>query len=274
MTRRHRIFQYLVTPAGTKIALGVDDLYPNAGMSAQELRALLVKLSSGESRILTSVAPAPDQPARERYQIFHDVLAEKVLDWRRRYVLAAEQRAAEAVAQEQRERAEKEARAAARLRRLLALVGVLLVLASGAAWFAWRQTLQAEAGRRAADQSRLEAERSRAEADQEKHNAEASRLDVLAANSRNAILESEAQQLRLNAQEAEARFAGRTEQANRLKQQAAAAAAQAAAEQTDAGHADNPGAAGADRGGSRSRSGRADQESNQRGGPNVAGPRR
>ena len=64
-------------------------------------------LSSGESRILTPVAPAPDQPARERYQIFHDVLAEKVLGWRTRYVTAAEQRAAEAVAQEERQNAER-----------------------------------------------------------------------------------------------------------------------------------------------------------------------
>jgi hypothetical protein len=228
-----RIFQYLVTPAGTKIALGVEDLYPNAGMSPQNLRALLVKLSSGESRILTSVAPAPDQPARERYQIFHDVLAEKVLDWRRRHVAAAEQRAAEAVAQEQRQRAEKEARAAASLRRLLALVAALLVLATATAWYAWRQRQQAEAGRRAADQSRLESDRSRAEADQQKHNAEASRLDVLAANARNAGLEAEAQQLRLAAQEAEARLAGKIDQANKLRQQAATAAEQAAAQQKD-----------------------------------------
>jgi hypothetical protein len=226
-----RIFQYLVTPAGSKIALGVEDLQPNAGMSADDLRALLIKLSSGESRILSSVAPAPDQPARERYQIFHDVLAQKVLDWRRRYVAAAEQRAAEAVAQEQRERAEKEARAAVRLRRLLALVAALLVIATITAWYAFRQRQQAVAGQHAADQSRLEAERSRAEADQQKHNAEASRLDVLAANARNTALESEAQRLRLVAQEAEARFAGKTDEANRLKERAAAAAAQTAAQQ-------------------------------------------
>jgi hypothetical protein len=226
-----KIFQYLVTPAGSKIALGVEDLQPNAGMGADDLRALLIKLSSGESRILSSVAPAPDQPARERYQIFHDVLAQKVLDWRRRYVAAAEQRAAEAVALEQRERAEKEARSAARLRRLLALVGALLVIASLTAWYALRQRQQADAGRRAADQSRLEAERSRAEADQQKHNAEASRLDVLAANARNTVLESEAQQLRLAAQEAEARAANNIAEANRLKQRGEATAAQAAAQQ-------------------------------------------
>lgn len=44
-----RIFQSLVTPAGSKIALGVDDLYPNAGMSAEQLRALLIKLSLYQS---------------------------------------------------------------------------------------------------------------------------------------------------------------------------------------------------------------------------------
>ena len=141
-------------------------------MNADDLRALLVKLSSGESRILTSVAPAPDQPARERYQIFHDVLAGKVLDWRRRYVAAAEQRAAEAVAQEQRLRAEKEAHAAARLRRLLALVAGLLVIVGVAAWFAWQQRQAAQRGQLVAVQARLEA-------DAERHNAEASRLQVL-----------------------------------------------------------------------------------------------
>jgi hypothetical protein len=226
-----RIFQYLVTPAGTKIALGVDDLYPNAGMGADELRSLLVKLSSGESRILTPVAPAPDQPARERYQIFHDVLAGKVLDWRRRYVTAAEQRAAEAVAAEQRARAEKEARSAAKFFRLLIVVGALLLLVAGAATVAWQQTRVARAGRRDAEQSKLEAQQSQAEAELAKHNAEASRLDLLAANTRNGILEAEAQRLRLSAQEAEARFAGRVEQANKLRQQAAVVAESQATQQ-------------------------------------------
>ena len=64
------IFQFLVTPAGTKIALGVEDLSPNTGMKPADLRSLLVKLAGGDSRILTTVAPAPDQPAVERYQIF------------------------------------------------------------------------------------------------------------------------------------------------------------------------------------------------------------
>jgi hypothetical protein len=224
------IFQYLVTPAGTKIALGVEDLYPNAGMSATDLRSLLVKLSSGESRILTSVAPAPDQPARERYQIFHDVLAQKVLDWRSRYVKAKERAAAESVAAEERRKAEKESRAAARLRRLLVLVAALFVVTAIAAWVAWRQTKQANAGRQAAVQSRLEAEQSRAEAEAARHNADASRLDVLAANASNRALEAEKQKFQLSAQEAQARLAGRNEQANQLRAQVAAADTRAATE--------------------------------------------
>ena len=226
-----RIFQYLVTPAGTKIALGVEDLYPNAGISASELRALLVRLSSGESRILTPVAPAPDQPARERYQIFHDVLAEKVLGWRTRYVTAAEQRAAEAVAQEERQNAEREARSAARLRRLLAVVAVLLVLSVGAAWWAWRQTERAHAGQLAAEESRLEAERAGEEAQVERYRARENEVQVLAEKARNAILEQERRTFQYTAEAAEARLAGKLAEAEKLRGQAAAAARLAASEE-------------------------------------------
>jgi hypothetical protein len=102
------IFQFLVTPSGTKIALGADDLAQYARRKPDEIQSLLLKLSSGENRILTPVAPPPDQPARESYQIFHDVLAGAVLEWRNRYVQAAEKAAAEAKAEEQRLRAEEE----------------------------------------------------------------------------------------------------------------------------------------------------------------------
>jgi hypothetical protein len=83
------IFQYLVTPSGTKIALGVDDLAQYANRKKEEIQPLLVRLSSGENRILTPVAPPADQPSRESYQIFHDVLATAVLEWRTRYRAAA-----------------------------------------------------------------------------------------------------------------------------------------------------------------------------------------
>jgi hypothetical protein len=129
------IFQYLVTPSGTKIALGLDDLAQYAKRKREEIQPLLVRLSSGENRILTPVAPPPDQPARESYQIFHDVLAAAVLEWRNRYTAAAEKREADARAEEQRLRAEREAEAAARLRKQRRLLFILLT-ASGVLLFA------------------------------------------------------------------------------------------------------------------------------------------
>ncbi|MGE5837692.1 MAG: hypothetical protein ACM4AI_24685, partial [Acidobacteriota bacterium] len=129
------IFQYLVTPSGTKIALGLDDLAQYAKRKREEIQPLLVRLSSGENRILIPVAPPPDQPARESYQIFHDVLAAAVLEWRNRYTLAAEKREADARTEEQRLRAEREAEAAARLRKQRRLLFILLT-ASGVLLFA------------------------------------------------------------------------------------------------------------------------------------------
>jgi Novel STAND NTPase 1 len=129
------IFQYLVTPSGTKIALGLDDLAQYAKRKREEIQPLLVRLSSGENRILIPVAPPPDQPARESYQIFHDVLAAAVLEWRNRYTAAAEKREADARAEEQRLRAEREAEAAARLRKQRRLLFILLT-ASGVLLFA------------------------------------------------------------------------------------------------------------------------------------------
>src|SRR5262245_50343311 len=108
------IFQFLVTPSGTKIALSVDDLAQYAKRRPEEIQPLLLKLSSGENRILTPVAPPPDQPARESYQIFHDVLAAAVLEWRTRYGREVERTASAAREEEQRQRAEEERQRAER----------------------------------------------------------------------------------------------------------------------------------------------------------------
>jgi hypothetical protein len=149
------IFQYLVTPSGTKIALGLEDLAQYAKRNKEDLQPLLVRLSSGENRILIPVAPPPDQPSRESYQIFHDVLAAAVLEWRTRYRAAADRAEAEARAEEQRQRAEHEAQAAARLRKqrrllfgLLAVAGVLLFVVLVMSFFLSRQQRQLEAAAR------------------------------------------------------------------------------------------------------------------------------
>lgn len=79
------IFQYLVTPSGTKIAYTVKDLsfYANS-VAPQTLESVLDKLAKGNVRILRQVT-LPGEPSR--YEIFHDVLGPAVLDWRTRFQL-------------------------------------------------------------------------------------------------------------------------------------------------------------------------------------------
>lgn len=70
-----RLFTYLVTPSGTKIAHELTDLAEYAGV-AEEQAAPVVETLTGY-RILR-----PDDTGR--IEIFHDVLAGEVLAWRRR----------------------------------------------------------------------------------------------------------------------------------------------------------------------------------------------
>lgn len=77
------LFRYMVTPSGTKIAYTVADLEYYAGVTGS-LQPMLDKLSHGDVRILSPVT-SPGEPGIIRYQIYHDVLAPAVLDWRARY---------------------------------------------------------------------------------------------------------------------------------------------------------------------------------------------
>jgi hypothetical protein len=80
------MFHYLVTPSGTKIAHTARDLAEYTGNQEKELMPVLEKMSASGIRILRPVAPPPDHmDAPTRYEIFHDVLAPAMLDWRRRY---------------------------------------------------------------------------------------------------------------------------------------------------------------------------------------------
>ena len=89
------VFHYLVTPSGTKIAHTIPDLIEYAGLPQMQLTPVLEKLSGGDDRILRPVAPPPDQPSKPRYEIFHDVLAPAILDWRARHVQEQERAEAE-----------------------------------------------------------------------------------------------------------------------------------------------------------------------------------
>jgi len=72
-----RVFGYLVTPTGSKIAQRTEDLVLLAEADPVQTKAMLESLS--RQRILCRL----DRP--ERYEIFHDVLAPAILDWRGRY---------------------------------------------------------------------------------------------------------------------------------------------------------------------------------------------
>jgi hypothetical protein len=79
-----RVFRYLVTPSGTKIAHSISDLADYAALPQVQLEPIAEKLSGGDVRIIRPVAPSPDRPTAPRYEIFHDVLAAAILDWRQR----------------------------------------------------------------------------------------------------------------------------------------------------------------------------------------------
>jgi hypothetical protein len=219
-----RVFNHLVTPSRTKIAHSVPDLANYAGLSPAALAPLLQKLSTGQNRILTPVAPSPDQPAHLRYQILHDVLAAPVLDWRTRYMQTRERAEAQAQAEAQRQRAELEAKARARLRKLTLLLLAMVILSTGLAWLTRLQMQKAE-------QRRAEAEAAKLEAEGAKHIAQASRLELEAAIKARSAAESVAARNRLQAEAARAELAGALEQARGLRLRAAETQKQADTEQ-------------------------------------------
>lgn len=128
-----RIFRFLVTPSGAKIAQDPGSLAAWAELPESKARPVLAKLSS-EMRILRYMS-APGQP--DRYEIFHDMLAPAILDWRRRF---AELQAQEQIrrqeqqrwAREHEEAERKQERERARwLRRgILGLIALVVILAA------------------------------------------------------------------------------------------------------------------------------------------------
>jgi len=112
------LFHYLVTPSGGKIAHTVRDLAGYAKLSQTQIAPVLEKLCTPQIRILRPVAP-PFGQAILRYEIFHDVLAPAILDWRTRHVQAQERAEAEHRAEEQMRRAEEQARLYEQIKRLV-----------------------------------------------------------------------------------------------------------------------------------------------------------
>ena len=144
-------FRYLVTPTGAKISLSPTDLAQLAEIPPGDVEDL-VKTLSGDARILRPVA-ASGQGDGSRYEIFHDVLAPAVLDWRTRY---QRRKVAE------RARVEAERRERAAQRRWMARIGLPLagvVLLALAGLLAWALHERSNAQNQAAiDRSNLDAD--------------------------------------------------------------------------------------------------------------------
>ncbi len=123
------IFAYLVTPSGAKITYSVPDLTTLVKRNQVQLSPLLEKLSSGSDRILRRVDSPLNQPDVDRYEIYHDALANAILDWRQRYSaeqeLQEQQHKAEQKLREQRQILQQRQR---QLRRTQAFVGLLILL--------------------------------------------------------------------------------------------------------------------------------------------------
>ncbi|MEN3311266.1 MAG: hypothetical protein V7645_595 [Actinomycetota bacterium] len=134
------MYNFLVTPSGTKIAHGVPDLAGYASVDEGEAQEVLHRLAA--ERIVR--ANSENGPSATRYEIFHDVLADAVLAWRNRY--SAERGVHEA--ERRRRRARRVAAAA--------LVGMLLVTAI--AIFAIVERSHSQAGARRARAGELAAD--------------------------------------------------------------------------------------------------------------------
>ncbi|HYW87688.1 MAG TPA: AAA family ATPase, partial [Chloroflexota bacterium] len=126
------IFHYLVTPSGTKIDHSAADLAEYARLSEAEVGPVLEIMAGSNARVLQPIAPPLDQPDVVRYEIFHDVLAPAILDWRTRYAQAQERAASELELAAERRRVW-------RLRVGLVGVTVLLLAVVGLAFFAVQQ---------------------------------------------------------------------------------------------------------------------------------------
>ena len=175
-----RIFRYLVTPSGTKIAHAASDLAEYAQVSQSVLEPILEKLSSTGVRILRPVAPSLDQPGLPRYEIFHDVLAGAIVDWRARYVRAQELAEADKKVAEARQRANRLRWGVIGLSLMLLVMVGLVVFAFQQRTTARRAQAEAVSQRVAAVSQRVVAEKAQTEAVSQRVAAENAEKEAMA----------------------------------------------------------------------------------------------
>ena len=89
------LFRFLVTRSKTKIAQSASDLAEWTQRPEPEVSAVLDKLCQRESGlVLRRMAPPEGSGETMRYELFHDLLADPILDWRREFERERDHRAA------------------------------------------------------------------------------------------------------------------------------------------------------------------------------------
>jgi hypothetical protein len=142
-----RIFDYLVTPSGTKIAYFKSDLIGQTEFPETQIGDVLDALN--KSRILRPV-PSVDRPDESRYEVFHDLLAQAILKWRTQYEATTKAEAKQAAAAAELAEAERQRREAASVRENRRLWGgvtalvFLLVITVGFAIYAFKKSSEAD----------------------------------------------------------------------------------------------------------------------------------
>jgi CHASE2 domain-containing sensor protein len=124
-------FRFLVTSSGRKIALSSDELREFSDAPAGPLEPALEHLE--HERILRRI-PSSEPDGVSRREIYHDVLAPAILDWRRRHV---EERRREEAARELARTRKRARRLEARNRRLAAAVIGLAAVSIALALYLW-----------------------------------------------------------------------------------------------------------------------------------------
>ncbi|HEX8922565.1 MAG TPA: tetratricopeptide repeat protein, partial [Pyrinomonadaceae bacterium] len=150
-----RLFRFLVTPSGMKIAHTLNDLADLAELPKDQVTPVLEALIA--LRILRPVDPPLGQPSGTRYEIFHDVLAPAILDWRTRYVKDQKLIEAQRQAIEERQRADEQSKAARRLRWLVAILVLVTLVALGSTAYAYKMRKEAVRNLSDAQQARSDA---------------------------------------------------------------------------------------------------------------------
>ena len=120
-------FRFLVTAGGRKIALSSEELREFSDAPAEPLEPALEHLE--RARILRPI-PSPEPGGVARHEIYHDVLAPAILDWRRRHI---QERTESGLAQAR----ERTRRLEVRTRRLSVAVVALTAIALALTLYVW-----------------------------------------------------------------------------------------------------------------------------------------